>query len=76
MAQIHALTPEGRLPSTAQAHALEITDEKYGTLLWPAPIGSTQHLDTLTTPGKYRTISSTVAGDTSLGYPEIGRAHV
>ena len=74
MAQIHALTPEGRLPSAAQAHALEITDEKYGTLLYPESIGSTEHLDTRITPGKGRTISSTVAGNTALGYPE-GAVH-
>lgn len=74
MAQIHALTPEGRLPSAAQAHALEITDEKYGTLLYPESIGSTEHLDTRITPGKGRTISSKVAGNTALGYPE-GAVH-
>lgn len=74
MAQIHALTPEGRLPSAAQTHVLEVADEKYGTLLYPRSIGSTEHLDTITTPGKGRTISSAVAGNTGLGYPE-GAVH-
>ena len=74
MAQIHALTPEGRLPTAAVAHVQEVADAKYGTLLYPESIGSTEHLDTRTTPGKGRTISSTVAGNTALGYPE-GAVH-
>ena len=74
MAQIHALTPEGRLPSAAVTHVQEVADAKYGTLLYPEPIGSTEHLDTRITPGKGRTISSVIAGDTSLGYPE-GAVH-
>ena len=32
MAQIHALTPEGRLPSAAVAHAAEIADDALGTI--------------------------------------------
>lgn len=32
MAQIHALTPEGRLPTAAVAHAAEIADEALGSI--------------------------------------------
>lgn len=70
MAQIHALTPEGRLPSAAQAHALEVADSKYGQLYQPPNLGSSTHLDNLTTPGRWKSYASAVAGRPEYGYPE------
>ena len=70
MAQIHALTPEGRLPSAAQAHALEVADSKYGQLYAPGNLGSSTHLDSLTTPGRWKSYAASVAGRPEYGYPE------
>ena len=73
MAQIRALTPEGRLPSAAQSHVGEML-APVNTYLLPPTLGGSEHLDTVQTPRRYRTISSTVAGNTGLGYP-AGATH-
>lgn len=69
MAQIHALTPEGRLPNAAQAHVREVVDPvQYKRA---SPSGSTD-LDTLWTPGTYPLIS-TVTDWQAQHYPLNGR---
>ena len=60
---------DGLMPRTAVPVV-----EQLGTYLAPASISSSTHLDTITLPGRSRTISSTIAGNPALGYPE-GAVH-
>lgn len=74
MAQIHALTPDGRLPTAAVEHVQEVADAKYGPLYSPPNISSSTNIDTLTTPTRFKSYASSVAGRPEMGFPE-GAVH-